>query len=60
MEFGAKKILEGLVPKKVILVLVDEKKYPQNIVFNPPKVKKRGQNSGTYVWPDIKGVPSPG
>ena len=53
-------ILEELVPKKIVLVLVDEEKYPKKIVFNPQKVKKGGQNSGTDVSPDIEGVPSPG
>ena len=29
----------------------DEKKYPKKIVLNPAKVKKGGQNRGTYVSP---------
>ena len=33
-------ILEGFAPQKIILVLVDEKKYPKKIVFNAQKVKK--------------------
>ena len=33
-------ILEGLVPKKIVSVLVGEKKHLKKIVFNPQKVKK--------------------
>ena len=43
-------ILDGLVPKKILLVLVDEKKYPKKIVFNTQKVKKGGQNGSTYIY----------
>ena len=53
-------ILDELVPQKIVLVLVDENKHPKKIVFNPLKVKKGGQNGGTYVSPNIEGVPSPG
>ena len=58
MEFGAKKdlILGGLVPKKIVLVLVDDKKYPKKIVLNPRKVKKGGQNGGTSISPNMEGV----
>ena len=50
--------MEGLIPQKIGLVLVDEKKY-QKIVFGHHKVKKRGQNGGTYISPNIEGAPSP-
>ena len=40
-----------LIPQKIVLVLVDEKKYPKKIVLDPAKVKKGGQNRGTYVSP---------
>ena len=53
-------ILEGLVPKKIVLVLVDEQKYSQKIVFSPQKLKKGGQISSTYVSTNIEGVPSSG
>ena len=43
-------ILEGLVPQKIVLVLVDDKKYPQKIVFNLQKVKKGDQKGGTYIY----------
>ena len=33
-----------LIPQKIVLVLVDEKKYPKKIEFNPQNVKKGGQN----------------
>ena len=44
-------VLKGFLPKKVVLVLVDEEKYPRKIVFNTQKVKKVGQNGSTYVSP---------
>ena len=49
-----------LIPQKIVLVLVDEKKYPKKIEFNPQNVKKGGQNGGTSISPNIEGVPSPG
>ena len=41
-------------------MLVDEKKYPQKIVFNLQNVKKGGENGGTSISPNIGGVPSSG
>ena len=49
-----------LIPQKIVLVLVDEKKYPKKIEFNRQNVKKGGQNGGTSISPNIEGVPSPG
>ena len=37
--------------QKIVFVLVDEKKHPKKIVLDPAKVKKGGQNRGTYVSP---------
>ena len=53
-------IVEEFVSQKIILMSVDEKKYPQKIVFNLEKVEKGGQNGGTYESPNIGGVPSLG
>ena len=44
------RILRGFVPKRSFL-LVDEKKHPKKIVLDLAKVKKGGQNRGTYVSP---------
>ena len=44
-------VLEGLVPKKIILVLVDEEKYPQKIVFNTQKVKKWAKTAAHMYHP---------
>ena len=41
-------------------MLVDEKKYPQKIVFNLQNVKKGGENDGTYISPNIGGSTLPG
>ena len=61
MKFGAEKIeLVILIPQKIVLVMVDEKKYPKKIEFNPQNVKKGGQNGGTSISPNIEGVPSLG
>ena len=49
-----------LIPQKIVLVLVDEKKYPQKIEFNPQNIKKGGQNGGTSISPNIEGVTSLG
>ena len=49
-----------LIPQKIVLVLVDEKKYPKKIVLDPAKVKKGDQNRGTYVSPITSGVPPRG
>ena len=46
MEFGT---------KKIVLVLVDETKYPNMIVLNHQKVKKKG-----FKTPNIEWVPCPG
>ena len=37
--------------QKIVFVLMDEKKHPKKIVLDPAKVKKGGQNRGTYVSP---------
>ena len=52
----------NLGPKRSnsVLVLVDDKKYPKKIKFNPQNVKKGGQNCGTSILPNIDGVPSLG
>ena len=39
--------------QKIVFVLVDEKKHPQKIEFGTQRVKKGGQNQGTYVSPII-------
>ena len=36
--------------QKIVFVLMDEK-HPKKIVLDPAKVKKGGQNRGTYVSP---------
>ena len=43
--------------QKIVFVLVDEKKHPKKIEFGTQRVKKGGQNRGTYVSPIIYGVP---
>ena len=50
----------SFITPKIVLVLVDEKKYPQKIKFNPQNVKKGGQNGGTSISPNIEGVPHQG
>ena len=52
-------ILGGLVPQKIILVLVDEKKYTKKIVFNSLKVKKGGQNGSTFCIGQHRGNTRP-
>ena len=47
-------------PQKIVLVLVNERRYPKKIVFKPQNVRKEGQNSGTSISPNIEGAPSPG
>ena len=47
------RILRGFVPKRSFYVLVDEKKHPKKIEFGSQRVKKGGQNRGTYVSPII-------
>ena len=39
--------------QKIVFVLVDEKKHPKKIEFGTQRVKKGGQNRGTYVSPII-------
>ena len=59
MEFWDQKdpVLKGLVPKKVVLVLVDEEKYPKRIVFNTQKVKKSGSKRHHTCITNIVHVP---
>ena len=62
MEFAAKKRI-ALVPQNVVVVLVDEKKDPQKIVFYPQNVKGWGGQSGGIsisISPNKRGVPSSG
>ena len=52
--FGAKKIdFVRICTQKIVFVLVDEKKHPKKIEFGTQRVKKGGQNRGTYVSPII-------
>ena len=39
--------------QKIVFVLVDEKKHPKKIEFGTQRIKKGGQNRGTYVSPII-------
>ena len=39
--------------QKIVFVLVDEKKHPKKIEFGTQRIKKWGQNRGTYVSPII-------
>ena len=39
--------------QKIVFVLVDEKNHPKKIEFGTQRVKKGGQNRGTYVSPII-------
>ena len=39
--------------QKIVFVLVDEKKHLKKIEFGNQRVKKGGQNRGTYVSPII-------
>ena len=38
-----------LISQKIVLVLVDEKKYPKKAKFNPQNGKKGVQNGGTSI-----------
>ena len=49
-----------LVTQKIVLVLVNEKGYPNKIVFKSQNVKKESQNGSTSISTNIEGVPSPG
>ena len=54
---GPKDWLVVLVPQKIILVLVDEKKYPQKIVFIPKNIKKGVKTAAHPYYPKQRKYP---
>ena len=51
--------LERLVSQKMVCCWWMRKSPLKKFVFNLQRVKKGGKNGGTYVSPNIEGVPSP-